>query len=130
MMVLIVFNLIDPTGWQVGLIRIEDIVVGVRSGCWYRCCCGRAGRATRCRRPIDAAFGVGTQYLRAAVRGSPTARRAPPTVDELGHRALTASRTVDDAVRQYLSESGGTADHRAPVVRGPTGRSACGPRRT
>ena len=28
MLVLIVFNLIHPTGWQVGLIRIEDIAVG------------------------------------------------------------------------------------------------------
>ena len=28
MMVLIVFNLIAPSGWRVGLIRIEDIVVG------------------------------------------------------------------------------------------------------
>ena len=28
MLVLIVFNLIHPTGWKVGLVRIEDIVVG------------------------------------------------------------------------------------------------------
>ena len=28
MMVLIVFNMIRPTGWQVGLIRLEDVVVG------------------------------------------------------------------------------------------------------
>jgi hypothetical protein len=30
---------------------------------------------------------------------------------------LEASRTVDDAVRQYLSESSGATDVRAPVVR-------------
>ncbi len=35
----------------------------------------------------------------------------------LSHEALEASRTVDDAVRQYLSENGGTTDLRAPVVR-------------
>ncbi len=28
MMVLIIFNLIEPRGWQVGLIRVEDVVVG------------------------------------------------------------------------------------------------------
>ena len=38
-------------------------------------------------------------------------------VEELSHRALTAARTVDDGVRQYLSESGEAADHRAPLVR-------------
>ena len=32
MMVLIVFNLIVPTGWQVGLIRVEDVVVGALVG--------------------------------------------------------------------------------------------------
>ena len=35
----------------------------------------------------------------------------------LGHDAMTASRTLDDAVRQYLSESGGSTDQRAPVIR-------------
>ena len=38
-------------------------------------------------------------------------------VTTLGSAALFASRTVDDAVRQYLSESGGATDSRAPVVR-------------
>ena len=28
MMVLIVFNLMQPQGWQVGIIRVEDIVIG------------------------------------------------------------------------------------------------------
>ena len=39
-----------------------------------------------------------------------------PAVTELSHTALTASRTVDDGVRQYLSETGST-DTRAPVLR-------------
>jgi hypothetical protein len=30
---------------------------------------------------------------------------------------MTASRTLDDAVRHYLSESGGSTDQRAPVIR-------------
>lgn len=38
-------------------------------------------------------------------------------MDELSHQALTASRTVDSAVRQYLSDNGGTPDRRAPVIR-------------
>jgi hypothetical protein len=35
----------------------------------------------------------------------------------LSQEALGASRTVDDAVRQYLSESGGATDVRVPAVR-------------
>lgn len=32
MMVLIIFNTINPSGWQVGLIRVEDVVVGAAVG--------------------------------------------------------------------------------------------------
>ena len=32
MMVLIIFNMIAPSGWQVGLIRVEDVVVGAAVG--------------------------------------------------------------------------------------------------
>jgi hypothetical protein len=41
---------------------------------------------------------------------------ATDRVIALSHDALEASRTVDDAVRQYLSESGGKTDIRAPMV--------------
>ena len=43
--------------------------------------------------------------------------QAEDQVNALSHDALTASRTLDDAVRQYLSESSGPIDSRAPVVR-------------
>ena len=116
MMVLIVFNLIHPTGWQVGLIRVEDIVVGGAVGVVVSLLLWPRGSATRSRRPSTppSASVPGTCAPRS--RGSPTAR-PPVAVSELSYGALTASRTVDDAVRQYLSESGGPADHRAPVVR-------------
>jgi hypothetical protein len=42
---------------------------------------------------------------------------ATDRVIALSRAGLEASRTVDDAVRQYLSENGGTTDLRAPVVR-------------
>jgi hypothetical protein len=28
MMVVFIFNLLVPTGWRVGLIRVEDVVIG------------------------------------------------------------------------------------------------------
>ena len=32
MMVVIIFNLIHPIGWRVGLIRVEDVVIGALVG--------------------------------------------------------------------------------------------------
>ena len=119
MMVLIVFNLIVPSGWAVGLIRIEDVVVGASVGVIVSLLLWPRGARTAVQYAIDTARDVGARYLRAAVlrvtRGA--FEQAENQVNALSHDALTASRTLDDAVRQYLSESGGPTDSRAPVVR-------------
>lgn len=119
MMVLIVFNLIVPTGWKVGLIRVEDVVVGACVGVVVSLLLWPRGAKTSVQRAVDASCEVGSRYLRAAVhrvtRGA--FEQAENQVNALSHDALTASRTLDDAVRQYLSESSGPIDSRAPVVR-------------
>lgn len=116
MLVLIVFNLIHPTGWQVGLIRIEDIAVGGAVGIVVSLLLWPRGSSRAVGAAIDNACAIGARYLRTAV-SRVTHGTSTVAVAELGHRALTASRTLDNGVRQYLSESGGPADHRAPVIR-------------
>jgi len=119
MMVLIIFNVIVPTGWSVGLIRVEDVAVGATVGIVVSLLLWPRGASATVSTAIDAACTVGSTYLRAAVsrviRGASEA--ANDRVFELGHDALAASRTLDDAVRHYLSESGGSTDLRAPVIR-------------
>ncbi|ULE34788.1 FUSC family protein [Mycobacterium sp. IDR2000157661] len=119
MMVLIIFNLIVPTGWSVGLIRVEDVAVGALVGVMVSVLLWPRGATSRVSETIDDAFAVGATFLRAAVlrvtRGA--SEEATNRVIALSHDALQASRTADDAVRQFLSESGGPTDVRAPVVR-------------
>ncbi|WP_264003538.1 FUSC family protein [Mycolicibacterium sphagni] len=119
MMVLIVFNLIVPTGWRVGLLRLEDIVVGASVAIVVSLLLWPGGARAAVQRSVGAASSVGSRYLHAAIlrvtRGA--FEHAEDLVNTLSHQALTASRTLDDAVRQYLSESGGPTDSRAPVVR-------------
>ena len=119
MMVLINFNLIVPTGWQVGLIRVEDVVVGALVGIVVSILLWPRGATAAVSQAIDNARAVGAEFLKAAVlrvtRGA--SEDATDRVIALSRQALEASRTVDDAVRQYLSENGGTTDLRAPVVR-------------
>lgn len=118
MMVLIVYNVIAPTGWQVGLIRIEDVVVGALIGIVVSILLWPRGARVVVQSALDAANAVGSRYLNDAVfrvtRGAYEA--AQDTVITLSHDALSASRTLDDAVRQYLSESAGPSYARAPVV--------------
>jgi hypothetical protein len=119
MMVLIIFNVIAPSGWSVGLIRVEDVVVGASVGVVMSLLLWPRGASAAVSRAIDATRSVGATYLKAAVRR--VTRGASEDADDrviaLGHDAMTATRTLDDAVRQYLSESGGSTDQRAPVIR-------------
>jgi uncharacterized membrane protein YccC len=119
MMVLVTFNLIVPTGWQVGLVRIEDVAVGALAGFVVSVMLWPRGAAASVNATIDSARETFSAYLRTAVRR--VTRGASEAVDDdlsaLEQDALAAWRTVDDAVRQYLSESGGATDSRAPVVR-------------
>lgn len=119
MMVLINFNLIVPTGWKVGLIRVEDVVVGALVGIVVSLLLWPRGAKASVSKALDGARAAGAKFLRAAVlrvtRGA--SERANDRVTTLGHDALEATRTLDDAVRQYLSENVGPTELRAPTVR-------------
>ncbi|MGV0719891.1 FUSC family protein [Mycolicibacterium elephantis] len=119
MMVLITFNLIAPTGWSVGLARVEDVAVGALVGVMVSVLLWPRGAAARVNTAIDQAFAVSAKFLKAAVqrvtRGA--SEEASNRVHTLSHDALVATRTADDAVRQFLSENGGVTDIRAPTVR-------------
>lgn len=119
MMVLIFFNLIAPTGWQVGLVRVEDVFVGALVGVAVSILLWPRGATASVTRQIDSARAIFARYLRAAVlritRGATETRT--DEVATLSHEALSASRVIDDAVRHYLSESSGETDFRAPIVR-------------
>ena len=119
MMVLIDFNLIVPMGWQVGLVRIEDVVVGALVGIVVSVLLWPRGATAAVSKAIEEARAIGAKFLTEAVlrvtRGA--SEDATDRVIALSRDALVASRTVDDAVRQYLSENGGITELRAPVVR-------------
>ncbi|WP_280829631.1 FUSC family protein [Mycobacterium sp. OTB74] len=119
MLVLINYNLISPIGWRVGLLRLEDVLVGAAVGVVVSVLLWPRGSGAAVSRALDAAWAVGSDYLTAAVRRVTrgASESATDRVNALSHNALTVTRTVDDAVRHYLSESGGASEQRAPTVR-------------
>lgn len=119
MMVLIFFNLIVPTGWSVGLIRVEDVVVGALVGMMVSLLLWPRGATASAEAAVESARSVFAEYLETAVRRI-TRGSSEQIIDRLailGHDAIAASRVADDAVRQYLSEGGGDTDFRGPIVR-------------
>ena len=123
MMVMIVFNLSQPTGWQVGLVRIEDIALGGLVGLVVSALMWPQGAAAAVQRAVDGALRVGARYLNAAVhritRGA--SEQTDDAVIALSQDTLEGVRAYGDAVRTYLAENAGAvgtdlpgADSRIP----------------
>ena len=108
---LIVFNIIAPGGWEIGLVRIEDVALGCAVSVPRRDpCSGRAERGPALGRALGEALSDSARYLGSAIafgvsRCDPlvTPRDAPR--DER-RRAAAAARRLDNAFRQFLGEGG------------------------
>jgi uncharacterized membrane protein YccC len=107
---LILFNILQPAGLKVGLVRIEDIALGgavslaVGLLFWPRGAGGALGRA------LSEAYMLSVNYLAAAVAyGSGRCDSSgPPALapEAQARQALAAARRLDEAFRGYLSERG------------------------
>ncbi len=107
---MILFNLLAPAGWKIGLVRIEDILLGgavslaVGLALWPRGAGAALGRA------LSAAYADSVSYLTGAVAyglgrcdsGGP----APGPPVEQAAQAAAAARRLDDTFRGYLAERG------------------------
>jgi uncharacterized membrane protein YccC len=101
--IVVVFNLLMPAGWQVGLLRIEDVAIGCAVSVvvgllfWPRGAGGLVGN------DLADAFRRGGSYLAQAVDWALGLRAAPP---DTAVSAVTASIRLDEALRAFLSEQG------------------------
>ncbi|HEY1322891.1 MAG TPA: FUSC family protein, partial [Streptosporangiaceae bacterium] len=106
----ILFNIIQPTGWRVGLVRIEDVAIGAGVSLVVGVLFWPRGAAPALRRALAQAYADGAGYLASTVRsgmsrGDPGAPASPALADDAA-RAAAASRRLDDAFRTYLAERG------------------------
>ncbi len=99
----ILFNLIAPVGWSVGLVRVEDVAIGFAISLGVGVLFWPRGAAALLRNHLSLAFGRASEYVVATARestdGAPAAEAA-----RAARAADTASHLLDDAFRQYLSE--------------------------
>jgi len=106
----ILFNIIQPTGWRVGLVRIEDVAIGVGVSLVVGVLFWPRGAAPALRQALAEAYADGAGYLASTVRsgmshGDPSVPALPSLADDAA-RAAGASRRLDDAFRTYLAERG------------------------
>ncbi|HEY4993365.1 MAG TPA: FUSC family protein [Nakamurella sp.] len=105
-MVVILFNIIQPTGWTVGLIRIEDIAMGCAAGVISGILLWPRGAAAQIRTALADTYRRSAVALQAAggrLTGHPA---VTGTLDEVMSDARAAGLRLDDAFREYLFERG------------------------
>jgi hypothetical protein len=104
-LLLILFNIIAPAGWKVGLVRVEDIALGCAASLIVGILAWPHGALASIGTALSNAYRVGTAYLDGVVEHS-LGEGAEPTAQ--GRAVLAAGRRQDDALRQYLAERGAT----------------------
>ena len=99
----ILFNIIQPTGWRVGVVRIEDVAIGFTISLGVGLLFWPRGAATLLRENLAAAYGRSADYLVATTREI-IDEADPGSSAALARTAATALHRLDDAFRQYLAE--------------------------
>jgi uncharacterized membrane protein YccC len=95
---LVLFNIIQPTGWKVGLVRVEDVAIGFAISLVVGLLLWPRGARAALRDSVAEAYATSADYLAAASKSGET---AGPQLT-----ASAASRRLDDTYRQFLAERG------------------------
>ncbi len=106
----ILFNIIQPAGWRVGLLRVEDIALGCAVSLVVGLLFWPRGARAALRTALAEAYAGSARYLASAVEfglgrcDAALPAVAAPTAEEAS--AASASRRLDDTFRNYLAERG------------------------
>jgi uncharacterized membrane protein YccC len=99
----VLFNIIQPVGWKVGLIRIEDVAIGFAVSLGVGLVFWPRGASTVLRQNMAAAYSRAADYMALTARqltgGAPAGD--PHRAEQAATNAL---HQLDDAYRQYLAE--------------------------
>jgi fusaric acid resistance family protein len=107
---LILFNILAPAGWKIGLLRIEDIAIGTAVSLVVGVLFWPRGAAAALGKALSEAYADSARYLAGAVayglgRCDDCVPTSPPPREE-AVAAAAAARRLDDTFRGYLTERG------------------------
>lgn len=100
--VFVIFDLLAPTGWEVGLIRLEDVSLGFLISLGVGVLFWPRGAGAVLRRSLDDGIAAGARYAQSAFERLVSG--VPGSATELGLAALAAGGRMDVALRQRLAE--------------------------
>ena len=103
--VVILFNIIQPTGWKVGLTRIEDVAIGCGVSIFVGLLFWPRGATAALGRALCDAYAASSGYLSDAVERLTNTRLHIDT-EPAQRRSQRAYLLLDDAYRQFFAERG------------------------
>ena len=101
--VVVLFNLLQPVGWKLGLLRVQDVAMGCAVSLVVGVLFWPRGASSVVGDDLADAFRRGAAYLTQAVDWALGTRRDPP---DTAVAAVTAGIRLNEALRGYLAEQG------------------------
>jgi hypothetical protein len=101
--IVVLFNLLAPAGWKVGLLRVEDVAIGCGVSLVVGVLFWPRGASSVVGDDLADAFRRGAEYLTQAVEWALSELMLPPAA---AAAAIGAALRLDDAVRGLLAEQG------------------------
>jgi hypothetical protein len=101
--IVVLFNLLVPVGWKVGLLRVEDVAIGCAVSAVVGVLFWPRGAASLVGDDLADAFRRGAEYLAQAVDWALSETLVPPAA---ASAAVTTGLRLDDALRGFLAEQG------------------------
>ena len=101
--VVVLFNLLVPAGWRVGLLRVEDVAIGCAVSLVVGYLFWPRGIASVVGDNLSDGFRCGARYLGEAVSWALAERPHRPDRADV---AIAAGLRLDDALRGYMTEQG------------------------
>ncbi|HEY2477824.1 MAG TPA: FUSC family protein [Solirubrobacterales bacterium] len=120
--IVVLFNLLEPVGWSVGVVRIEDVAIGCAISLVTGFLFWPRGAADVLRESIGATYETAARYLDLTIATMLGAERAGP-IEPVAVEASEAALRLDETVREYLAENGSARrdlDSLARLVGGAT----------
>jgi len=110
----VLFNLIQPVGWRVGLVRIEDVAIGFAISLGVGLLFWPRGAMALLRENLAACYSRGADYVVAAEREL-VAETGSSATSAAAEAAAAAAHRLDDAYRQALAERAPRTDVSADI---------------
>jgi len=106
-LIVVLFNILQPQGWKIGLLRLEDVAAGAAIGVAIGLLVWPRGASGQLKGALAELLDCGRAYASRTARALLPGVAEPRDAAELRRRVLDAAVRTEDVFAQYLAERKG-----------------------